>query len=197
MIEISAIRDHVIAMLKSGLPKFLKYHNVNHTVDVVTECMVIAKEEKLLNQQALQELQIAALYHDTGFLHLYKGHEEMSCELAIKQLPDFGVSNKQIDNICEIILATKMPQAANSHLQQILCDADLDHLGRDDFFTISETLQQELIEYQIVKSIEEYHESTIAFLKSHSYFTESAKNRRTIKKLEHLKLLRAKILGEL
>lgn len=189
MININSIAEHVIALLKYKLPATLTYHNLDHTSDVVTECTVIATEEGIRDQQTLHELQVAALYHDTGFLYAYKGHEEKSIELARIQLPHFNLTQDEIYNICELINATKIPQRPKNILQQIICDADLDYLGRNDFFINTEKLHKEFIEYQVVQTEEEWKRSRIAFLRSHAYFTKYEKARRDHQKLEHLQQL--------
>src|SRR5450432_13231 len=111
MINLTAIRDHVVLMLNAGLSKALIYHDVNHTLDVGVQCLAIAKEEGITDNQVLLELQVAALYHDTGFMFIYNNHEERSCEIARQQLPGFGMNENAIQNICELIMATKVPQA--------------------------------------------------------------------------------------
>ncbi|HUS03132.1 MAG TPA: hypothetical protein VMY77_15445 [Chitinophagaceae bacterium] len=189
MINFSSIAEHVIALLKKELPLSLTYHDVDHTTDVVTECIIIAREEGITDLQTLQELQVAAIYHDTGFLYAYKGHEEKSIELARRELPHFNLPPNEIDNICRLINATKVPQLPENHVQQIICDADLDYLGRDDFFINTEKLHKEFIEYQVVSTEEEWERSRIAFLRAHSYFTRYEKARRDHKKLEHLQQL--------
>ncbi len=191
MINIKNITEHVITMLKNGLPESLTYHNIEHTLDVAKQCQSIAKEEGITDEQTLMELEIAALYHDTGFLYAYKGHEEKSCELAQKELPGFGVNEKSIDRICEIILATKVPQLPKNHLGQIICDADLDYIGRDDFFIISEKLRREFLEYKITSSEKEWKESRIKFIETHKFFTKSSQQRRNLKKLSLLDYLKS------
>ena len=189
MINIDNIRDHVVSMLTNGLPETLTYHSVEHTLDVAQQCLTLAKEEGITDPQALAELEIAAIYHDTGFLYTYKGHEEKSCELARKELPGFGLSARSIDNICDIILATKVPQLPKNHLQQIICDADLDYLGREDFFIITEKLHKEFIEYKIVKNEEEWKTSRINFIRSHTFFTKSSRQKRNEQKITLLNYL--------
>lgn len=189
MINFNTIRDHVVSMLNKDLPESLTYHNVDHTLGVVNQCIIIAEEEGITDEEILLELKIAALYHDTGFLNIYKGHEEKSCELAKKDLPAFGLHKKAIDNICEIIMSTKMPQMPANLLQQIICDADLDYLGRDDFFIISQKLHKEFIKYEIACSEQDWKESRISFLRSHSYFTGSNRKRRDTTKQAHLNYL--------
>ncbi len=189
MININIIRDHVISKLKKELSATLTYHNADHTLSVLTESTIIANEEGITDENTLLELKIAALFHDTGLLFDHTGHEEKSCEIAKKELPAFGINNKQIVNICEIILATKMPQAPKNILQQIICDADLDYLGQDDFFILSDKLRSEFRNYKIIRTDEEWEASRIAFLQSHVYFTTSSQKRRNPAKHLHLKQL--------
>lgn len=186
MININDIREHVVSILNKLLPVTLTYHNAAHTLSVEKECVTIAREEGITDEKTLLELQIAALYHDIGYLYLYKGHEDKSCELAKKELPRFGVKEEDITTICEIIMATKIPQIPKTLLQKIICDADLNYLGRDEFFIINEELRKEFLEYKIVANDKEWKDSTIEFLQSHSYFTRSSQQRRNPGKQKHL-----------
>ncbi len=173
-------------MLKKSLPVSLFYHSIEHTLDVALQCRRIAKAEGITDNQLLAELEIAALYHDTGFIYIYINHEEKGCELAREQLPGFGVNKKSVDNICSIIMATKIPPSPQNHLQQIICDADLDYLGRDDFFIIGKKLQKELSAYKIINSREEWEERQWAFLQSHHYFTKTSQRERAAVKLQNM-----------
>lgn len=140
--------------------------------------MRIAAAEGITEGQALLELKIAALYHDTGFMYVYQNHEERGCELARNQLPGFGLTEKSIDNICSIIMATKIPQSPQNLLQQIICDADLDYLGRDDFFFIGEKLRKEMVAYKFINGLKEWEERQWSFLQSHHYFTKTSQQAR-------------------
>ena len=128
------IRSNILSRLDSNLPKDLWYHGVHHTIDVEKEAERIAISEKITNQEDLLLLKIACLYHDSGFLFTYKEHEAAGCDLAKKELPSFGLDQKQIDTICGMIMATKIPQTPRTKLEEIICDADLDYFGREDFF---------------------------------------------------------------
>jgi predicted metal-dependent HD superfamily phosphohydrolase len=189
MIDINSIREHVFTMLEKEAPSSLTYHNADHTIDVARQALIIAEEEGITDKQNLFELEVAAIYHDTGLIHVYKGHEEKSCDRARRELPHYGVNTGIIENISELILATRMPQSPGNILQQIICDADLDYLGHDNYYKISENLRKEFMIYKIVENEEEWKRSRIAFLQSHSYFTKSAHSRRTQKKLNHLQRL--------
>lgn len=189
MINITAIQEHVLSMLKEGLSARLTYHNIDHTLDVTAQCQDIASAEGITDKDTLLALHIASLYHDAGFLFVYVGHEEKGCKMAREQLPGFGVTGSMIENICAIIMATKIPQSPKNLLQQIICDADLDYLGREDFFTISENLCKEVLEYKIVGSKKEWEERQVYFLQTHTYFTKSSQKKRTPGMVEHLQKL--------
>ncbi len=186
---LTAIEHHVVSMLTKGLSTSLSYHDVNHTLDVTAQCRVIAHAEKINDPQSLAELEIASLYHDTGFLYVYENHEEKGCELAREQLPAFGVSPEAIENICALIMATKVPQTPRNELQKIICDADLDYLGRDDFFETGERLRQELMSYKFIKDDQDWEDRQLSFLKTHQYFTRTCRDKRSREKLKFIRQL--------
>jgi uncharacterized protein len=189
MFNVNVIESQVLTRLKKELSTQLTYHNVAHTMDVIRQCQTIAKAEGITDEQTLTELHIAAIYHDAGFLFVYNGHEEMGCEMVREQLPGFGVSQLSIDNICSLIMATKMPQAPDGILQKIICDADLDYLGRDDFFSISSNLCDEVLAYKIANDKTEWEERQVLFLQSHNYFTKSSRQTRTPVQRAHIQKL--------
>jgi uncharacterized protein len=178
MVNLSTIRNHVVVMLNAGLSRALTYHNLKHTLDVAFQCLAIAKAEGITDQQSLFELQVAALYHDTGFMFIYKDHEERSCELAREQLPGFGLSEAAIERVCGLIMATKVPQGPSNQLQNIICDADLDYLGRVDFFETGDRLRLELIGYKLIEGEHDWEDRQLSFLRTHEYFTLTSREKR-------------------
>ncbi len=189
MTNVHAIQNHVVLILREGLSDLLTYHNVDHTLDVARQSIRIAKSEGIVDKQQLMELKIAALYHDTGFLQVYRHHEEKSCEHARKELPGFGIDEKTINNICTIIMATRIPQSPQNHIQQIICDADLDYLGRKDFFETGEKLRKELTAKKIISSRKEWEHTQRIFLQSHKYFTKTSQQEREAGKQKNIQLL--------
>src|SRR3954468_21110146 len=103
------IEEHVIGKLKRELPKDLYYHGVHHTLDVLKSAEMIGKEEGI-SEEEMFLLKVAVLYHDSGFIKVYKNHEEVACELIKEDLPKFGFSDKEISLISGMIMATKIPQ---------------------------------------------------------------------------------------
>jgi len=183
------IKKNIVRKLTLQLPAALYYHGVHHTLDVLKQAERIAGEEKVTNETDLQLLRIASLYHDSGFLFTYDEHEEASCNLVRKELPAFDISGDEIDWICGMIMATRIPQIPLNHLERIICDADLDYLGRNDFFDISQTLFQELKYNKRINNIQEWNMVQVSFFRQHLYFTKSNKLLRNPLKEKHLKII--------
>lgn len=169
----------LIDKLEKELPAYLYYHNVEHTKNVLAASEKLAQSEGISGED-ITLLKTAALFHDSGFLETYSDHEEISCKMACKWLPAFGYSKEQIEKICDLILATKIPQKPKGQLAEILCDADLYYLGTDKYFLVSNKLYKELHEAGLVKNREEWSNAELKFVGDHHYFTKSAQ-----KKLGH------------
>ena len=91
-----------------------------------------------------------------------------------------------------MIMATKIPQSPATLPEMIICDADLDYLGRDDFESISNTLKTEFLIYGIIKDHDEWDRLQVSFFNSHQYFTKTSIRERCPVKLRHLELLKKK-----
>jgi hypothetical protein len=92
-----------------------------------------------------------------------------------------------------MIMATKIPQTPNNHLEQILADADLDYLGRDDFFTIGNKLYDELAMFGIITNERDWNLLQERFLESHNYHTATAISSRNAKKQQNLDIIKSKL----
>ncbi|MFN8308851.1 MAG: HD domain-containing protein [Chitinophagales bacterium] len=176
----------ILEKLDNQLPKDLFYHGLHHTRDVYGASLLIAKSEKI-SEDEINLLKIATMFHDAGFISHYKNHEEAGCKLADRILPKFGFDKKRIAVIKGMIMATKIPQNPKNQLERIICDADLDYLGRDDFKDIAKTLFDELKVYMNVKDEKVWNNIQLNFLKNHKYHTEYCRTRREAKKQKHLK----------
>ena len=186
--KIEGARTYILEQL-SNLSSDLYYHGVHHVLDVERATAVLADGEGINEAESLILLQTAALYHDAGFLRTYKDHEEEGCAIARDILPEFDYSMAQIEVICGMIMATKIPQNPKNHLEQIICDADLDYLGRDDFEAIAHTLFQELRALNFVRDLHSWNRIQISFLQAHHFWTRTAKSARNRVKRAHLEKL--------
>lgn len=184
--------DYILSKLANDLPKHLTYHNTDHIKDVYTAAGQLGEQEGI-NAHDMKLLLTAALFHDAGFLRGAKDHEEESCRIAAATLPGYGYSPTEISKIQGMIMATRLPQSPTNHLEQILADADLDYLGRDDFFTTGEKLYKEFLVSKIVANDEDWNNLQVRFLENHHYFTPTAIKLRQTGKEAHLKLIKAKL----
>jgi uncharacterized membrane-anchored protein YitT (DUF2179 family)/predicted metal-dependent HD superfamily phosphohydrolase len=175
-IQFEPVYSFLTKKLEAELPAYLHYHNAQHTKNVISAAEQLAKAEKV-QEPELTILKTAALFHDCGFLETYSEHEEISCEMARKWLPQFGYTNEDIDWICDLILTTKLPQQPKDKLGKILCDADLYYMGTDSYFVTADKLYKELREAGIVKNREEWSREELKFVETHSYFTHAAQSR--------------------
>jgi ligand-binding sensor domain-containing protein/class 3 adenylate cyclase/predicted metal-dependent HD superfamily phosphohydrolase len=177
---------HIMKVLEDELSPKLLYHSINHTIDVTQAVERLAIMEGITDED-LFLLKSAATYHDAGFVERYDSNEEIGIKMARDILPKYGYTEKQLDIIDGLIKSTEIPQSPKTHLEQIMCDADLDYLGRDDFHVIADYLRRELREHGKLKSDRQWDEIQIAFLNQHTYFTKSAIKLRQAKKEKHIR----------
>ena len=181
---------YIFKRLQKELSPTLSYHGYHHTEDVMNAAMKLAEAEKI-SEADKKLLRIAVGFHDPGFIDTYQDHEERGCRMAEENLPSFGFSSEQIQLICGMIRATRIPQKPASHLEEIIADADLDYLGRDDVFPIARTLFEELKVYAKLRDEEAWNKLQINFLSSHHYHTATSKKWRAAAKQEYLEKLKS------
>ena len=167
----------ILDKMARELPAYLNYHSVKHTKEVLLYVEELVVSEKIDDHNDLTILRTAAAFHDAGFLEAYVGHEEISCSIAQTFLPQFEYTEEEIQRICTIIMATKIPQEPQNKLSEILCDADLYYLGTNNYTAKAETLYLELYEAGLIKGREEWMHQQIKFLHAHHYFTQTAQQK--------------------
>ncbi len=125
-------KDFALGRLANELAPWLTYHSLRHTRDDVLPAALRLAQAAQVDDSDLLCLATAAVFHDLGFIIAYDDHEAHGIFLARGALPEFGYSVAQVDTVAALIAATKMPQSPASPLAELLCDADLDVLGRED-----------------------------------------------------------------
>jgi class 3 adenylate cyclase/predicted HD phosphohydrolase len=183
------LQEDVLNMLERDLPDNLYYHNVKHTIDVLTGVEIIGWAEGIDEEEMLL-LKTAALLHDTGHIVDYKNHEHHSTEIARKLLPDYSYNQQQIDIICKIIMDTQLPPRPTTLAGKIICDSDLDYLGREDFIPVSQQLFREMYEHGFTSSQNEWNKMQIDFISKHQYFTETALQLREVNKQKQIERIK-------
>ena len=179
------VKSFVFDLFKNKLPLQVVYHNFEHTSKVVEAVNEIAIGESI-SEDDLEVLLLAAWFHDTGFIQGYDNHEEKSKAIAHKFLTENGVSKDKIDRVFSLIGVTKMPQNPTNKFEEIICDADLFHLGEENFKEKGNLLRTER-ENLSGKSLTdiEWMKENVNFLGNHKYFTDYAFNKLNAQKTQN------------
>ena len=194
--EFLLLKSTILKLLREGLAPGLTYHSPAHTEDVLQQVERIAAAESITDTRLLLLMRIAALFHDTGFLRTYKKHEEASCVILQEMVDTSQFDESEIKLINGMIMATKIPQLPHNLPEMIICDADLDYLGRNDFETISNSLMNEFLAYSVIKNEQEWNQLQVSFFESHKYLTVTSVSNRTPIKMQHLKMLKQILLKQ-
>jgi len=174
-VKFKLIQEEILDQLQRNLPSNLYYHNLKHTINVLYIVENIAREEGVDEEEMLL-LKCAALFHDAGFMVSYDNNEEIGAKMAAQTLTKYKFSD--------------VPPKPKDLLEKIICDADLDYLGRPDFIPISQNLFRELFERGKINTIEQWNKMQYKFMLSHNYFTSSARKNRDAGKQDVLKELK-------
>jgi predicted metal-dependent HD superfamily phosphohydrolase len=169
------VEKYVSDILTKKTPPENVYHNLTHTKSVVKVVKDISDSENLTDEEK-EIVIIAAWFHDVGYLETCDGHEEISIKYAKEFLEKENYSHENINKITQCILATKLPHLPKNLLDEILCDADIHHIGKKKFFEKSDLLRLE-IEKRENKKLDDidWLNKNIQFLTTHNFFTQYAK----------------------
>lgn len=165
------------------------YHNPAHSTGVLDRATYIALAEDIGNED-LEDLQLACLFHDTGFSEQYEKNEHIGARIARKWLEEADHPKDRIAKIEKIIMATVLFSTPRTHLENIIQDADLDNIGTKAEFVYS---QRYLAEIRTVggKDISEcaYWQFVYKLLTKYKFHTDTARSERheqQIRDVEHM-----------
>ncbi len=166
--------EQVYKRLQDGLSPFLTYHTAKHTEFVVGKAAFLCDQEGVIGRE--KELaMLAALYHDIGFLIGAENHEERACSMVRSEMKDLDLSPAELEAICGMIEATKIPQRPSNLTEMIVADADLFYIGTDRYEIVSEKLYIELLHAYPSLDRTKWLDIQIQFLSAHQYHTNFAK----------------------
>ncbi|MBO9659010.1 MAG: HD domain-containing protein [Chitinophagaceae bacterium] len=174
------------------------YHNLSHTERVVTNAGLLARHYQL-DDKDFFIVTTAAWFHDTGYyVNGAADHELRGTEIAAAFLQGKGVDEVIIHAVSNCIMATCLPQSPKNLLEQIVCDADLFHLGTGEFPDQNKKMRKEA-EWRTNRKISkhEWRQSTIRLFESHHFQTDYGQSLLTEKKKENLQRLKNKESGEI
>ena len=186
---INEIEKYIIQFFAEKMPAKYVYHDLQHTLNVVEGAKEIGAQYKL-DAHEMELLVIAAWFHDTGYSEGPEGHEKRSCKLAKSYLVDKEYSVADLKIICDCILATKLPQNPDNLLEKIICDADLSHLGKSNYWDRCGKVRMEIANLSSSMMSEmEWVEFELNFIENHEYQTAVAKELYDKRKQKHIRLL--------
>jgi len=176
------VENYIFNLFKTELPPEVVYHNFEHTNQVVQHAFEIGVAEGFEDND-LEMILLASWFHDIGFVKGYEKHEEKSKEIAEKYLLEVGYPLENIAIVKSLICVTKMPQKPTNKMEEIICDADLYHLGTENFREKTILLRSEW-EQLCNKNLNdvEFLTENEKFLKAHKYFTNYAFSKLTEQK---------------
>ncbi|HOA37850.1 MAG TPA: DUF5706 domain-containing protein [Flavihumibacter sp.] len=176
-------------IFEEQVPAVYYYHDLHHTLSVVAAVDTIAAAYPLTEEDKLA-LRLAAWFHDTGYSRTYQEHEEASAQIAADFLRARQASDDLVVQVREAIMATHVPQSPKNLVSEILCDADMYHLGSAAFDTENKLLRKELntvFNKDIGKK--EWKKMNLDFIGQHRFFTSYAREHMEPVKQEHRKRL--------
>ncbi len=188
--------EYAAKIISQKLPKGIVYHNLEHTKEVVETTEEIAKNSGISNSE-LEILLLAAWFHDTGITETYNNHEEKSAALAREFLENNKYSSEKIEKVSNLIMVTKMPQSPKNLFEQVICDADISHIGKKGFNTRSQLLRAEWENLQNKKISDlEWLKSNIEFVAGNKFHTKYAKENFEEQRFKNLAKLQKKLRKE-
>jgi predicted metal-dependent HD superfamily phosphohydrolase len=195
--RLKKIDRYIRDLFREELPDGVKYHDADHTLHPTTGVVAITNKLAIAEKvsESERELLLAAAYfHDTGYIREYGHNEPIAARMAGRILKLIGYGADEIGTIKELILATDLRRGPRNHLEKILCDADLDNLGREDFFE----LDQKLREGRRARGIDvsddvEWYRGTLEVMKKYPYHTETQKKKRGRRRQKNLERLLKKL----
>jgi len=164
-----------ISGLLANLPSWTVYHSLTHTIETVENCKEIASALRF-NAEDLTVLLVAAWFHDIGYIDGPEGHEDKSKREARQFLIAAGCGREFCDRVESAIQATQVPQNPKDVVEGALCDADVMHLGKENFFSKSALLRSEMESRQKHQyTDEEWYLYNISFVAGHTFHTTYAR----------------------
>jgi len=190
---ITEARDFVRNLLGEKLAPWAHYHDFRHTEETVGAAREIGTASGLQDGD-LEILSLAGWFHDTGYIEVTAGHEERSVEIATAYLSPRGYPAEKLGKISGCIMATKVPQKPKNLLEQVICDADMLFLGREEFFRKNDLLKQEIEEYEgRVISVADWMRRSIEFLSHHAYHTPYCREKLSAGVKKNIETLRGQL----
>lgn len=183
----------VTEIYENKMSKELFFHNLKHVKRTVNAVNQLATHSELAAHE-IELLNLAAWFHDVGFIQVYKGHEKTSMKMAKDYLQDSNYPSDKMEKVLGCIQATKITIEPNNLLEKIIQDADIIHLGKKSFFKRNRELKKEMEVVLGQKyNKKEWIEADIKFFQDHPFHTEYARSKYDRQRFINLAVLQEKL----
>ena len=133
---ITKVEEHIFQYYRDNASSNNTFHNIVHVKNVVDFVKEIG-ENSQLTESDLEILIIATWFHGIGYLESIIDHEKISSSYSKKFLLQHNYPLSKVEKVTRCIMATKMPHHPQNNIEEVLCDADIAHIGTKDFFNNS------------------------------------------------------------
>ena len=195
--RLKIVDQYIRELFRDELPGGIKYHNADHTLHPTKGVVAVANNIAIsenISEHDRELLITAAYFHDTGYIREYEKNEPIAARMAGRILKLIGYKPNEVEKVQKMILSTDLEREPINHVDKILCDADLDNLGREDFFKLDGKLREgRRIRGLDVSDDAKWYKGTLEILKKHQYYTESQKKLREKEKQKNIKRLLKKL----
>jgi predicted metal-dependent HD superfamily phosphohydrolase len=191
------VDQYIRELYRDELPNGIKYHDADHTLHPNKGVVAIANDIAIAENVSEHDRELlitAAYFHDTGYIREYDKNEPIAARMAGRILKLIGYKPNEIEMIQNMILSTDLAVEPKTHAEKILCDADLDHLGRPDFLEFDAKLREGRSNRGVdVSDDEKWYNGTLELLKNHKFYTEYQKNFKEKEKKKNIRRLSNKL----
>ena len=188
---------YIRELFRDELPEGIKYHDANHTLHPTKGVVAVANRIAIsenISDLDRELLLTAAYFHDTGYIREYDKNEPIAARMAGRILKLIGYKPEEVKKVQKMILSTDLERDPKTHVEKIICDADLDNLGREDFVKLDGKLREGRGARGIdVSDDAKWYRGTLEIIKNHQYYTESQKKLREKGKQKNIKRLLNKL----
>lgn len=190
---IEKARLHIRRYFSKHIPGAMQFHDLEHTLTVSRTAKEIGRASGL-DEQELLLVELAALFHDTGYAVIHKGHEEESAKLATVWMRAHDTDVREIKTVSALIMATRSGHTPRGLSQRVLRDADSAKAGQADFLEKGERLRAEIMASSGAKiTAAAWGLENLSYLEKHRFATPYARQRFGKQKEINLALLRRSI----
>ena len=179
LLRLADVEEKVFEDILSRLPDSFHFHRSDHARRVYDQSFILSRAQEVEQEERLL-VRTAALMLFTGLTHSYNNFENSSVEITREILPHYQYSEKQIDQVCNLILSTKMPFQPGNLLEKIVIDARMEYLGCTDYTRKIELLYQELRESGVKINGQQFKHQQIELLHEFEFFTLAARRLREV-----------------